>query len=220
MISKVKLLCVVLLAVFLLFGCASMTPRYKLSDELIDYDEENSALLQIPNNVELWSIDDKDINFSVKFNFASQSVVQHAFRETLVPTGVHYLLYKNPKMPGKVSGQMVIRTVQEGFFATAIDFKKGYTYRLQSQVINEQGQYQFYGWVEELPFMLERKNIKPGLNFDKQFEYWYNQDWKVAGVGLDTVKLLNIEPEMRMDFVRVGSIELIDELKSKFTHLK
>jgi hypothetical protein len=207
-----------LLVMLVLTGCASMTPRYQFSDEINGITEENSALIQIPTATSLSALDDIEASFSVEHWFNSQGVVQHHYRETLIPQGLHTIMYrnnKNYKYYSEIHRSSVTASQIEPFL-TAIEFKKGYTYRIQTVAHFENGKVVFYGWVEELPFFMERRKIKPGLNFHGQFEYWYAQDWKVVGVGLpakEFVKLNTLE-------LQAASIVRISELKTKFPRLK
>ena len=211
----------ILVVIFLFSGCSSMTPRYRLSDELPDLAEDNSALLQIPSGIHFYSFDGKETTFAVKYSLASQATVYHVFRETLIPEGLHYIIYRDPRrVGGEIVGSMQYIYSQKGFYVTAIEFKKGHTYRLQCHIQTEDGECAYYGWVEELPFLMKRREIKVGLDFDQQFEYWHNQDWRIAGVGLDTERFKDVDDGMKMFIATIESISQIDALKTKLPYLK
>lgn len=207
-----------LLVLFLLTGCASTTPRYKFSDELNDIDEENSALIQIPTDTALNALDNIEASFSVESPFYSQAVVQHRYRETLIPQGLHTIMYRHYRSYSYYSEihRSSVTSYQLEPFVTAIEFKKGYTYRIRTFPRFENNKYVFCGWVEELPFFMERRKIKPGLKFNKQFEYWYTQDWKVVGAGLPAKKFVKVN----ILELQAASIDGINELKTKFPRLK
>ena len=208
----------VLLVMFILTGCASMTPRYEFSDELNDIEEENSTLLQIPTDTSLSEFDGIEASFSVEHSFNSQAIVQHHYRETLIPQGLHTIIYRHSLIYPyySESRRSSVTASQLEPFATAIEFKKGHTYRIQTFSRLENGEPAFYGWVEEIPFFMERRKIKPGLDFNKQFEYWYTQDWKVVGVGLPGWRV----GEATTLELQGASIAGIGELKKKFPQLK
>ena len=194
----------IILILILLVGCSSMTPRYRLSDEMPLPDEKQAALLQIPTLNILTRFDNTEPAFAVRNSFASQAVVQHKFRETLVPAGPHvieYLRFYNQNEP----------------LVTALEFKPGRTYRIQTRVMpGGNDKLTIFGWVEELPFLLARRKISPGFNFDQQFQYWYNQDWRIAAAGVAR----KAGPLPPMDALLGICQERIADIKRVFPDLK
>lgn len=205
----------ILFVFFLFTGCSSMTPRYKLSKELPDYNEGNSALLQIPTFTSLLYFDGLETTFSVSSDLMSQGVVQHHFRETLIPPGLHYIIYRSEGGWTDNTGFYKIKiTKQKDNFLTAIEFKRGHTYRIQAFPCAGNGNRTFYGWIEELPFMMERRKIKPQFNFHSQFIYWYKQDWKIVGKGIVTnAKFSDIHKNL-LEF-KAASTKEVSEFREK-----
>ena len=219
MILKKKVVFSILIVFFLFSGCTSITPRYKLANKIPEVDELNSALLQIPKEIGFYAFDGHKTTFSVRTPFASQLNLPHAYRETLIPAGMHSVLYSDLRKFAERQGSLKYISSQKGLFMTAIEFQKGHTYRFNSIARKENGKIVFYGFVEELPFLMKRRSIKAGP-IGHQFDYWYNQDWRVAGIALDTEKLLKIDPEQRLGILMIESSRRIDDLKTKFPQLK
>lgn len=151
-----------LLVMSLLTGCASMTPRYEFSDELNDIDEENSALLQIPTNTSLSEFDGIEASFSVHYSINSQAVVQHHYRETLIPQGLHTIIYNHNQSYTyyNKNSQSTVRTSQFIPFATTIP-PKIVNIKFLLRVI-----YWFRGKLSAIEILRKNSNMPPG-NFKK-----------------------------------------------------
>ena len=209
--KTLRLASIIVIVFFLsLMGCSSMTPRYRLSGDLPVPDERQAALLQIPPSIHFGSFDSEDTTFAVSSSLSSTAIVNHPFRETLVPAGVHTITYWT-------------FDTQDKMFFTTMEFKKGHTYRIQSKyiILNRTAteiEYKVYGWIEALPFMLEPRKISIGFNFDQQCQYWYDQDWRIVAGGIlcDKKNERNSWPEQDSFLCQ----EAIKEIRIKFPNIK
>ena len=204
------------LSVFLFFlitlvtGCSSMTPRYRLSDRLPVPDESTAALLQIPTNYQLLLVDGIQPSASVRYDFASQAIVCHAYRETLITPGPHFLLYENRIAP--------IKLKQTPIFLATMEFQPGHTYRVRVRWQNTDQGWRCLGWVEQVPFLMERRKISPGFGFDRQFDYWRNQDWRIVAAAI-------IVPEKTKEWPPVETLlrvcrDGVEDVKRAFPDVK
>jgi len=226
-------------------GCASMTPRYPMFNDQSVPDPNQAALLQIATSTQLLAFDDQIPTFKVRLPFASQGVVQHYYRETLIAPGLHYMVFQHGLRSQVKRSTLVQQVMQRNPFMAAFEAKAGHTYRVQT-VGFVQGKY-FYGWIDSIPIMMAPHKIKPSLKFNQQFQYWFDQDWRVvaAGVTLDDngrslcqetygdaktsiLKEMSGKPEVparqttwpTMEAILAASRDGMEELKAIFPKLK
>lgn len=205
---RIKLILLALM--FMVVSCTSMTPRYSLYDDRSEYDENHVALLQIPDTIQFLSFDDKVPSHNIRYPDSFQSTLKHPYREVLIKPGVHYIMFQHHRRGLlKLSESTSVQVMQRAPFMAAFEAKPGYTYRLQTRGF-VRGRY-FYGWIENIPELMARHEVEMSFNFNEQFRYWYEQDWRIvaAGVTLDD----NGKPQYQEIYARSKHSILKDVVK-------